>query len=148
MTNSSLVKDLLTLFQGEGKSLALVIDVKGRAVGIVTMKDALRKLVGDLSHLNEDHPAPRSRQIILLGKNHILANGHVDLMTIREKCGLTLPDKPYRTLASFMSERIPSPLQHRQSLKVGSIKMTVEDATGGAIQQVRIRWDGEMVDRS
>jgi CBS domain containing-hemolysin-like protein len=48
VTESTLAKDLLKLFQKQRLHMAIVQDAGGRTAGLVTLEDLLERIVGDI----------------------------------------------------------------------------------------------------
>lgn len=102
------VLEALSELRAKRRSVALVVDEYGGVAGILSLKDLLEPLVGDLIdefEETDDHEVSR------IDATRWLVDGQITLDDLADKIGLNLPDGEYVTLAGFLLEsfdRIPS----------------------------------------
>jgi CBS domain containing-hemolysin-like protein len=145
LPSSTRVNSLLLLFQNKQESLAVVVDEFGSAEGIVTMKDTLAKIVGDLDEADALKPLPSENEVQFIDKKHVLVNARINLLIMKEETGLVLPEGPYKTLSGFLLNRLEYIPQKGETLTVGNIEFKIEQASPRAIEQVRIQWGGPYI---
>jgi len=96
---SRLVLDVLSDMRREDRSFAVVVDEYGGMAGVVTVKDLLSALVGDL---HDEFDRQGEPDIIRVDRMRWLVDGSASLDDLREKMGLDLPEGEYVTLGGFL----------------------------------------------
>ena len=101
------VDQALHLFLSKGIQMAIVIDEFGGTEGIVTLKDLLEEIVGEI----RDEDERGTREIIPLSDGSYLARGNADIGEINEEVGLNLPEEEGNLAAYILklTGRIPKP---------------------------------------
>ncbi len=101
------VDQALHLFLSKGIQMAIVIDEFGGTEGIVTLKDLLEEIVGEI----RDEDERMTREIIPLSDGSYLARGNADLEEVNEVTGLRLPEEEGNLAAYILklTGRIPKP---------------------------------------
>lgn len=84
------------------RTFAIVVDEHGGTAGVVSTRDLLEPLVGDLSDEYDDDEA---EEIALISKERWLIQGQVHVDTVEEVTGITLPEGEYVTIAGFLMEK-------------------------------------------
>jgi len=97
----------LQLFLGKGIQMAIVIDEFGGTEGIVTLKDLLEEIVGEIR--DEDNRIVK--KVIALSDGSFLARGGADIEEINTITGLNLPEEEGNIAAYILmlTGRIPGP---------------------------------------
>jgi putative hemolysin len=101
------VLEALSELRAKRRSVALVVDEYGGVAGILSLKDLLEPLVGDLIDEFEDTD---EHEVSRIDATRWLVDGQITLDDLADKLGLNLPDGEYVTLAGFLLEsfdRIP-----------------------------------------
>ena len=81
------------------RKFALVLDEHGGVAGVVSIRDILEQLVGDLSdEFDEDD----ERIIVPIRKNRWLVDGQTHVDKVEEELRLTIPEGGYVTIAGFI----------------------------------------------
>ncbi len=95
--------EALTEMRSGRRSVALVVDEHGGVAGIVSLKDLLEPLVGDLTDelAGEDEP-----DVIRVDASRWLVNGQISLDDLADETGLGLPDGDYVTLGGFILDEL------------------------------------------
>ncbi len=127
-------KDLLFSFLQSGVTLAVAIDEYGGTAGIVTVEDLLEELFGDI----RDEHDPAEAALRRLDEHTVLASGRVDLETLEEEMGITLPEGDYETVAGFLLDRLGNVPAERESVELEGYRFTILRATANRIEAVRI----------
>lgn len=87
-------------------SIAVIMDEHGGVDGLVTIKDLVGELVGEL----QDEYDPREPVVVEVGEGTWIADGRTPLDEFSEVVGVELPDGEYSTVAGyylFLSGSIP-----------------------------------------
>ena len=100
--------DSLKEMREQRRTFALVLDEHGGVAGVVSIRDILEQLVGDLSdEFDEDDEIA----IVPIRKNRWLVDGQTHVDKVEEELGLTVPEGEYVTIAGFVLDlagEIPS----------------------------------------
>ncbi|MBF0453455.1 MAG: HlyC/CorC family transporter [Magnetococcales bacterium] len=140
VSSSKSVEDLLVEFQESGIRFAVMIDEYGAAEGIITMEDIMERIVGDLEDEYDLGKPVSSDWVTKKSDRDLLANPRIDLITLSEDWGITIPDGPYETLSGFLME-LAGDIPHKgQILNYKQFSFTIESADEKRAREVRIRW--------
>jgi CBS domain containing-hemolysin-like protein len=104
---SRLVLDVLAEMRRDHRGFAVAVDEYGGVAGVLTIKDLLEALVGDLH--NEFDPAEEP-DVIRVDRTRWLVDGGASLDEVREHPGIDIPDGEYVTFGGFLLDvlgRIP-----------------------------------------
>ena len=127
--------ELLFELQKSGEHMAIIVDEYGGAVGIVTAKDILEEIVGEI---DDEYSDEGEMLYTKVGPGRYLVNAKVKIDHMREIASLDIPDGDYETLGGFllyMMGRIP---KRRESFMHGNILFIIEDADMKSIKQVLV----------
>jgi CBS domain containing-hemolysin-like protein len=115
------------------RAIAMVVDEYGGVAGILTVKDLLEPLVGDL---NDEFDEPEEALIVRVDGTRWLVDGQTNVDVVRERLGIDLPDGEYVTLGGLLFERfghIPSEGEH---VEVGGWDLRVVEMDKRRVAQV------------
>jgi putative hemolysin len=90
------------------RTFALVLDEHGGVAGVVSIRDILEQLVGDLNDEFDDDDEPT---IVRIRPDRWLVDGQTHVDKVEEVLGLTVPEGEYVTIAGFvldLADGIPS----------------------------------------
>jgi putative hemolysin len=93
------IGDLLREMQGLRIHMAVVVDEHGGLMGVVTLEDILREIVGDIG----DEFSVEERAIEKLPDGTWLVDASVEVTEFSQSFGLEIPEGEYETLAGFLS---------------------------------------------
>jgi CBS domain containing-hemolysin-like protein len=96
------------------RAVAVVVDEYGGVAGILTVKDLLEPLVGELHDEFDEDEEPT---IVRVDGTRWLIDGQTNIDEVRERLGLGLPDGEYVTLGGLLFEKfghIPTEGEHVQ----------------------------------
>ena len=96
------VLEALGEMRANRRSVALVLDEHGGVTGILSLKDLLEPLVGDLTDELADEEEP---QIAQIDETRWLCDGQITLDDLANAIGLELPEGEYVTLGGFLLDR-------------------------------------------
>ncbi len=90
------------------RTFAIVLDEHGGVAGVVSIRDILEQLVGDLSdEFDEDEDPP----IVRIREDRWLVDGQTHVDEVEEQLGIAIPEGEYVTIAGFvldLAEEIPA----------------------------------------
>jgi CBS domain containing-hemolysin-like protein len=96
---SRLVLDVLADMRRDRRAFAVIVDEYGGVAGVLTIKNLLEALVGDLR--DEFDPAGEP-EIIRVDRTRWLVDGGTSIDDVREQLGLELPEGEYVTLGGYL----------------------------------------------
>jgi magnesium and cobalt transporter len=94
------------------RAVAVVVDEYGGVAGMLTVKDLLEPLVGDLHDEFDEEEEP---MLVRVDGTRWLVDGQTNVDVVRERLGIDLPDGEYVTLGGLLFERfghIPAEGEH------------------------------------
>ncbi|MDH4118746.1 MAG: hemolysin family protein, partial [Acidimicrobiia bacterium] len=115
-------------------SFAVVLDEHGGVDGVVTVKDLVAELVGDI----QDEYDPREPSMYRLNDEMWVVEGRVPVEDVAEEIKIELPDGPYTSIGGlflFESGRIPDAGDH---VIVEGVKLTVLRMDRRRIDRLRV----------
>jgi magnesium and cobalt exporter, CNNM family len=119
-------------------ALAVVVDEHGGIEGIVTIKDLVSELVGEL----QDEYDPGIPSVVKIGARQWLADGRLPIEDLEDAIERALPDGPYTTaggLIMALAGRIPS---EGDSVVADGHRFTVLAMERNRIDRIRIEPSG------
>jgi CBS domain containing-hemolysin-like protein len=100
---SRLVLDVLAEMRRVRRTFAVVVDEYGGVAGVITVKDLLAALVGDL--YDEFDPGGEP-EVVRVDRSRWLVDGGTSIDDVRAQIGLELPDGKYVTLAGYIFDAL------------------------------------------
>jgi CBS domain containing-hemolysin-like protein len=96
---SRLVLEVLAEMRQQRRAFAVVVDEHGGVEGVLTVKDLLGALVGDLHDEFEPDDEP---DVVPVDGSRWLVDGRMNVDDVRDRLGIDLPDGEYVTLGGFL----------------------------------------------
>lgn len=96
---SLLVLDVLADMRRDRRSFAVVVDEYGGMAGVLTVKDLLSALVGDL---RDEFDRGNEPDIIRVDRTRWLVDGSASVDDVREQIAFEVPEGEYVTLGGFL----------------------------------------------
>ena len=96
---SRLVLEVLSDMRRDRRAFAVVVDEYGGVAGVVTVKDLLSALVGDL---RDEFDRGGEPDIIRVDRTRWLVDGSASIDDLREQLGIELPEGEYVTLGGYL----------------------------------------------
>lgn len=81
------------------RTFALILDEHGGVAGVVSIRDILEQLVGDLNDEFDEDEAPT---ILPIRENRWLVDGQAHVDEVEEALGIVIPEGEYVTIAGFV----------------------------------------------
>jgi CBS domain containing-hemolysin-like protein len=97
------VLDVLSEMRQRRYAFAMVLDEHGGIEGVLTIKDLVSELVGDL---RDEFDRPEEAGIVRVDSERWLVEGACPVDRVNEELGLGLPEGEYVTLGGFILERL------------------------------------------
>jgi CBS domain containing-hemolysin-like protein len=105
---SRLVLDALSEMRRQRRAFAVVVDEHGGVEGVLTVKDLLGALVGDLADEFDSDDEP---EVVRVDGNRWLVDGRTSVDDLRDTLDISLPEGEYVTLGGYLFDafgHIPS----------------------------------------
>ncbi len=96
---SRLVLDVLSDMRRDRRAFAVVVDEYGGMAGVLSVKDLLSALVGDL---RDEFDRGGEPVIIRVDRTRWLVDGSASIDDVREQIGIDLPEGEYVTLGGYL----------------------------------------------
>jgi magnesium and cobalt transporter len=115
------------------RAVAVVVDEYGGVAGLLTVKDLLEPLVGDLhDEFDEEEEAP----IVRVDNTRWLIDGQTNVDDVRDRIGIEIPDGEYVTVGGLLFERFGHIPTEGESVRVGDWDMRVVEMDKRRVAQV------------
>lgn len=89
----------LTEMREQHRTFALVLDEHGGVAGVVSMRDILEQLVGDL---NDEFDEDEEPTIVKIREDRWLVDGQTHVDEVEKELGVVIPEGEYVTIAGFV----------------------------------------------
>ena len=129
------VVDLLEEMRAGRSQMAVVLEEYGSTAGIVTIEDLLEEIVGEIP--GETRPQPPL--VHLAQPDRVVVDATIDLQTLQDLVGVSLPRERATTLGGFIFYHLGSIPEPGARFRVGDLEFTVETVVGRRIGRVEIR---------
>jgi magnesium and cobalt transporter len=115
------------------RAVAVVVDEYGGVAGLLTVKDLLEPLVGDL---HDEFDDVDEAHIVRVDNTRWLIDGQTNVDDVRERIGIDIPDGEYVTLGGLLFERFGHIPVEGESVRVGDWDMRVVEMDKRRVAQV------------
>jgi putative hemolysin len=119
--------------------LAIVVDEYGATAGIVTLRDILDRIAGEVRDESEVEP-PRVQR---LPDGAALVDGLTLLTDLHEEFQIKLTDPDYDTLGGFVFGRLGRRPSVGDAVEVAEYRFTIDEVDGLRVARVRVEPAGE-----
>ena len=131
---STSVLSVIQIMRRERFQLAVVTDEHGGVEGLVTIKDLMSELVGEL----QDEYDPGAPSVVKIGARTWVADGRLDIEAGEAALGIEFPAGPYSTIGGLflaLAGHIPS---EGDSADIEKVRLTVLQMDRNRIDRLRI----------
>jgi CBS domain containing-hemolysin-like protein len=133
MPESLGVLEALADMRKHRRAVAVVVDEYGGVAGLLTVKDLLEPLVGDLHDEFDEVEEPL---IVRVDNTRWLIDGQTNVDDVRDRIGIDIPDGEYVTLGGLLFERFGHIPTEGESVRVGDWDMRVVEMDKRRVAQV------------
>jgi len=127
------VLEALADMRKQRRAVAVVVDEYGGVAGLLTVKDLLEPLVGDL---RDEFDEVEEAHIVRVDNTRWLIDGQTNVDDVRERIGIEIPDGEYVTLGGLLFERFGHIPTEGESIRVGDWDMRVVEMDKRRVAQV------------
>ena len=129
------LKELFVEMKKNSASLMVVLDEYGDVAGIVSMEDILEELVGDI---RDEYDADEDLEIVCIGKDSYLIQGHVSLDDINEKLGTEFESEEYDSIGGLLMEKLDRIPEENDSVCAAGCVLTAYKTDNTKIELVKV----------
>lgn len=140
---SRLVLDVLASMRRDRRAFAVVVDEYGGVAGIVTIKDLLAALVGDL---RDEFDRGGEPDVIRVDRSRWLVDGGVSVDDVREQLGVPIPEGEYVTLGGYLFDVTGHIPEEGEEVRVGDWEYRVVEMDRRRVAKVVLRAPGDNAD--
>lgn len=128
------IGDLLREMQKERIHMAVVVDEYGGFMGIVTLEDILREIVGDIG----DEFSVEEQQVDKLPDGTFLVQAEQEVDEFEKAFGFSLPEGDYETLGGFLSSLSGSIPEVGERFAFNGWQFVVHSKEGARLEAIRL----------
>jgi CBS domain containing-hemolysin-like protein len=122
------------------RAVAVVVDEYGGVAGLLTVKDLLEPLVGDL---HDEFDEEEEADIVRVDNTRWLIDGQTNVDDVRDRIGIDIPDGEYVTLGGLLFERFGHIPTEGESVRVGDWDMRVVEMDKRRVARVVATFVGD-----
>ncbi len=122
------------------RAVAVVVDEYGGVAGLLTVKDLLEPLVGDL---RDEFDEEEEALIVRVDNTRWLIDGQTNVDDVRERLGIEIPDGEYVTLGGLLFERFGHIPTEGEDVRVGDWDLRVVEMDKRRVAQVVATFAGD-----
>lgn len=134
MPETATILDALTEMRQRRFAIACVVDEHGGVEGIITAKDLLAELVGEL----QDEYDPGVASVVRIGPHQWVADGRLPIEDLASEIDHPLPGGPYSTVAGFFMAIAGHVPDEGDSIDVNGIRLTVLDMERNRVDRIDV----------
>ncbi|MBU0661338.1 hemolysin family protein [Patescibacteria group bacterium] len=129
------IDDVMREFQKHRTHMGIVVDEFGGTEGIITFKDVIEELVGEIT---DEHQIDEEL-IKRIDKNTILVAGDTDIRDINDFLNVHIPGDALDTIAEIILDTLQKFPRKGAKIPLGDVVCTVEEIRKRRINRVNIR---------
>ncbi|HVX20740.1 MAG TPA: hemolysin family protein [Acidimicrobiales bacterium] len=131
------ILEVLAEMRQQRRGFAVVVDEYGGVAGVLTVKDLLEPLVGELH--DEFDPADDEPAVVRVDGSRWLVDGRASVDDVRDRLGMEVPDGDYVTLAGFLLDGLGHIPEEGETLRVDGWDLRVQEMDKRRIVNVIVR---------
>ncbi|MCB9185130.1 MAG: HlyC/CorC family transporter [Flavobacteriales bacterium] len=136
---STKVKDLLTQFGQQHRSVAVVLNEYGGTAGMITVEDIVEEIFGEIKDEHDLEELIEEK----ISEYEYRFSGKLEIYHINKTYNLDLPEsEDYTTLAGFIIEHHQSIPEEKEKIRLDDFLFTVTKMEGTRIEEVLLRIEG------
>jgi magnesium and cobalt transporter len=139
------VLEALADMRRQRRQVAIVVDEYGGVAGLLTVKDLLEPLVGEL---RDEFDEEEESEMVRVDNTRWLLDGQTNVDDVRERLGIEIPDGEYVTLGGLLFERFGHIPREGETVRVGDWDLKVVEMDKRRVAQVVATYDGATSPRS
>jgi Mg2+/Co2+ transporter CorB len=133
------LQDQLIAFQHTGYDLAIVVDEYGDIQGLVTIRDILEEIVGEL-----DQKAPlESRSIVKQKDGSYIVQGYISAREINRHLQIELPLDKSKTLSGLITQHLDALPSKNTSLMIKNYPIEILQVKGKTVKKAKIHLENK-----
>ena len=134
------VLEALAEMRRHRRAVAVVVDEYGGVAGMLTVKDLLEPLVGEL---HDEFDEEEEAHIVRVDSSRWLIDGQTNVDDVRERIGIEIPEGEYVTLGGLLFERFGHIPDEGEEVRVGDWDLKVVEMDKRRVAQVVATFLGE-----
>lgn len=131
---SAIVLDLLTEMRKSRRAFAVVVDEHGGVEGVLTLKDLMGELVGDLRDEFDEHGDEAT--VARIDDRRWLLDGAVPVDEASEALGIDLPEGEYVTIGGMLLDRLGHIPHEGEEIQLSDWRFKVSSMERHRIEQI------------
>ena len=139
---SRFVLDVLADMRRDRRAFAVVVDEYGGVAGVLTVKDLLAALVGDLRDEFDPGGEP---EIIRVDRTRWLVDGGASIDDVRDQLGVDVPEGEYVTLGGFLFDAFGHIPEEGEKLTHDGWELRVAEMDKRRVAKVVVQAAGDAV---
>ncbi len=125
--------EVLEVFKEKKEHIAVVVDERGVILGIVTIEDIFKEILGELATENGEKPLIKE-----VSKDRWIVDGKIEINELRRITGINIPEGQYNTLGGFITYKLGRIPKKDESFEFDSFKFKILDADKRKVKKVLI----------
>lgn len=124
---------VLETFKEKREHIAVVVDERGVILGIVTVEDVFKEVLGELASEEGDKPLIKE-----VSKDKWIADGRIEINELKRIAGIDIPEGPYNTLGGFITYELGRIPTKEETLDFNAFRLKILDADERKVKKVLI----------